>query len=332
MRPFIYDANFKESEETTKATTWISFLDLLPTFFVKEVLFSLASVVGKPLKLDLAMINKTQPSCARVKVQVDLLAEKPEVVQMQFEDQNTIENRVVTVIQYDSLPAYCMKCKIQGHGEDECRVLHPELVQKCFTKKVEELMTAKGLERKESNENINSFAVLNQNVLREEEVVKVEVDNHKQIDGLVDTKVENTPRIADKTEEKLEFEEKEDEEIIEVCGKEDGVVIVYTGDIMLLNGRVNSVVQRGEEKDEGTSQNQLGALVQGEIEEDHNLKKLAVVCPKSQPVQTLHEILSHQGAMKVQDKGCKQNSDVEDRDEKENLQVENMVFNEAGEK
>jgi len=103
MRPFIYDVNFKASEETTKATTWISFPNLLPTFFVKEVLFSLASVVGKPLQLDLATINKPRPSCARVKVQVDLLAEKPEFVQMQLEDENTFENRVVTVkIQYDS--------------------------------------------------------------------------------------------------------------------------------------------------------------------------------------------------------------------------------------
>ncbi|KAK4713782.1 hypothetical protein R3W88_019689 [Solanum pinnatisectum] len=209
MRPFIYDANFKASEETINATTWILFPDLLPTFFVKEVLFSLASVVGKPLQLDLATINKTRPSCARVKVQVDLLAKKPEVVQMQLEDENTLENRVVSVrIQYDSLPAYCMKCKIQGHGKEECRVLHPELVQKyddnqnatqpidnkqlyqgvvksrwkptnrCFTKKVGELMITKGLERKESNENINPFAILNQNVLGEEEVVEVEVDNH----------------------------------------------------------------------------------------------------------------------------------------------------------
>ncbi|KAK6803409.1 hypothetical protein RDI58_001193 [Solanum bulbocastanum] len=180
MRPFIYDAKFKASEETTKATTWISFPDLLPTFFVKEVLFSLASVVGKSLQLDLAMINKTRPSCARVKVQVDLLADKPEVVQLQLEDENTLENRVVTVrIQYDFLPIYCMKCKIQRHG------------------------------------------------------------------------------IADKTEEKLEFEDKGDGEIIEVCGKEDGVATVYTGDIMLLNERVNSAVQRGVEKEEGTSQNQL---------------------------------------------------------------------------
>ncbi|KAK6791350.1 hypothetical protein RDI58_010431 [Solanum bulbocastanum] len=68
MRPFIYDANFQASEETTKAMTWISFPNLLPTFFVKEVLFSLASMVGKHLQLDLATINKTCLSCAGVKV------------------------------------------------------------------------------------------------------------------------------------------------------------------------------------------------------------------------------------------------------------------------
>ncbi|KAG5627195.1 hypothetical protein H5410_012413 [Solanum commersonii] len=207
MRPFIYDANFKAGEETTKATIWISFPDLLPIFFVKEVLFSLASV--------------TRPSCARVKVQVDLLTEKPEFVQMQLEDESTLEKRIINVrIQYDSLLAYCMKCKLQGHGEEECRVLHPELVQqyddtqnttqnidnkqlykgvvksswkptnRSFTKKVGELMNVKGLERKDINENINHFAILNKNVLVEEEVV--EVQNQKQIDEPVVTRVEST--------------------------------------------------------------------------------------------------------------------------------------------
>ncbi|WMV38510.1 hypothetical protein MTR67_031895 [Solanum verrucosum] len=181
MRPFIYDANFKASEETTKAMTWISFPDLLPTFFVKEVLFSLASVVGKPLQLDLATINKPRPSCARVKVQMDLLVEKPEFVQMQLEDENTFENRVVTV-------------KIQ--------ILHPELVQQYedrqktiqqvdkmhsykravkskwkptnrnFTKNAGELMNIKVQESEGTLK--NSFEVLDQPIMRE-------VENHSHI-------------------------------------------------------------------------------------------------------------------------------------------------------
>lgn len=44
-------------------------------FFGKESLFSLASAIGKTIHLDNANINKTRPSCARVKVQVVLLGE-----------------------------------------------------------------------------------------------------------------------------------------------------------------------------------------------------------------------------------------------------------------
>lgn len=48
MRQLIYDKNFKVGEETPMAMAWISFPHLLPTYFVKECLFSLASAVGKP--------------------------------------------------------------------------------------------------------------------------------------------------------------------------------------------------------------------------------------------------------------------------------------------
>ncbi|KAG5599444.1 hypothetical protein H5410_030814 [Solanum commersonii] len=53
MRPLICDAKFNES------------------------IFSLGSTIRKPLHLYMTTINKTRPSCARVKVQVDLLADFP---------------------------------------------------------------------------------------------------------------------------------------------------------------------------------------------------------------------------------------------------------------
>ncbi|MCD7458384.1 hypothetical protein HAX54_038048 [Datura stramonium] len=43
MRPLIYDSFFRVDKETSQAMAWISFSNLLPTFFVKELLFSLAS-------------------------------------------------------------------------------------------------------------------------------------------------------------------------------------------------------------------------------------------------------------------------------------------------
>ncbi|KAG5617651.1 hypothetical protein H5410_017475 [Solanum commersonii] len=126
MRPLIYDAKFKIEEETSQAMACISFPDLKPTFFVKESLFSLASAVGKPIHLDLATVNKTRPSCAKVKVQVDLLADLPKCVEMEIVNSTTTESRVEHVkIKYDFLPKYCKKCML--HNEQECRVLHPEL-------------------------------------------------------------------------------------------------------------------------------------------------------------------------------------------------------------
>ncbi|MCD9642351.1 hypothetical protein HAX54_029082 [Datura stramonium] len=47
------------------------------------------SNTGTPLHLDLATINKTRPSCARVKVLVDLLGKLPDHVRMDIEDKNT---------------------------------------------------------------------------------------------------------------------------------------------------------------------------------------------------------------------------------------------------
>ncbi|KAH0714753.1 hypothetical protein KY284_007658 [Solanum tuberosum] len=199
-----------------------------------------------------------------------------------------------------------------------------------FTKKVGELMTVKGLERKDINENINSFAILNKNVLVEEEVVEVEVQNQKQIDETVVTRVESTHGLDYKTDEKLEMENKEDGEIIEDCGKNDGVVSVYNKDIMLLNGGVSSAMQRGDEEDERTSQNHLSNRL-NLLNADYQIP-LQILDPNEAwyPVQ-LQSSLIHGGIEEVHNmKELAVSSDVEDKEENENLQVENLVFNEAG--
>lgn len=58
MRPLIYDSKFKKDVETPHAMDRISFPDLLPTFFRKATLFSIAWNMGKPIHLDMATINK----------------------------------------------------------------------------------------------------------------------------------------------------------------------------------------------------------------------------------------------------------------------------------
>ncbi|KAH0776097.1 hypothetical protein KY290_007508 [Solanum tuberosum] len=76
----------------------------------------------------MATINKTRPSCARVKVQVDLMANLPKRVEIEVINPETKNTRIEKIkIQYDFLSKYCQTCKLQGHNEEECRSLHPEL-------------------------------------------------------------------------------------------------------------------------------------------------------------------------------------------------------------
>ena len=66
---------FNPEEDTITTIAWISFPSLPPNYFGEEVVFSLALAVGKPLQVDLSTKNKTRPSCARVKVDGNLLTE-----------------------------------------------------------------------------------------------------------------------------------------------------------------------------------------------------------------------------------------------------------------
>lgn len=57
-----------------------------------------------------------------------MLAELPKFVELEVVNENTKIYRVERVkIQYDMLPKYCKQCKLEGHIEATCRVLHPEL-------------------------------------------------------------------------------------------------------------------------------------------------------------------------------------------------------------
>ncbi|KAH0643590.1 hypothetical protein KY289_034564 [Solanum tuberosum] len=130
MRTFKWDPCFDPEEETSTAIAWISFPALPPNFFGKEAVFSLASAVGKPLQVDLATQNKTRPSCARVKVEVDLLGEFPKRINLGMRMKMGEVKEKWIHINYDYVPKYCKSCKLQGHNENECFIIYPELYPK----------------------------------------------------------------------------------------------------------------------------------------------------------------------------------------------------------
>ncbi|WMV35181.1 hypothetical protein MTR67_028566 [Solanum verrucosum] len=139
MRTLIYDVNFKIDEETTKTMAWISFPNLLPTFFGQESLFAIATAVGKPLQLDQATVNKTRPSCTKVRVLVDLAASLPKSVIMKVIDEVTGSVKTETItVKYDYIPKYCLECRMQGHDLHNCRLLHNEVVEEAPVDNIQE--------------------------------------------------------------------------------------------------------------------------------------------------------------------------------------------------
>ncbi|KAG5614280.1 hypothetical protein H5410_014104 [Solanum commersonii] len=118
MRTLKWDPMFNPKEETSIAIAWISLPALLPIFFGNEAIFSLALAVGKPLQVDTATLNKTRP--------------------------REITEKWI-VINYDYVPKYCKSCKLQGHNEKECFIIHPELYPKKDDEEAEKIEKKKAL-------------------------------------------------------------------------------------------------------------------------------------------------------------------------------------------
>ncbi|KAH0687914.1 hypothetical protein KY290_019577 [Solanum tuberosum] len=124
FRVFPWTIGFNPKEETSRAFVWISFPNLPPELFAKQSLLSIASAAGKPIAIDKATQDKSRPSTARVKVEIDLLANLPHRMRIQYVDQKT--GKSVEQFQkfvYDNLSFYCNFCKHQGHNESDCRLL-----------------------------------------------------------------------------------------------------------------------------------------------------------------------------------------------------------------
>lgn len=85
--------------------------DLPPNFIAKESIFSIALVIGKPLTKNMATKNQTRPSCAMVKLDVDLVVKLPQRVRINEEDDVTGEVKSKWIqIQYDYMTKHYKEC------------------------------------------------------------------------------------------------------------------------------------------------------------------------------------------------------------------------------
>lgn len=96
---------FYPNKEISIAIDWISFPSLPQIFFGKEAMFSLATVVGKSLQVDLATQNKTRLSCVKVKVEVDLLGDSKRINMGMKMKNGKIKEKSIN-IRYDYMPKH----------------------------------------------------------------------------------------------------------------------------------------------------------------------------------------------------------------------------------
>ncbi|CAI9108595.1 OLC1v1008239C1 [Oldenlandia corymbosa var. corymbosa] len=68
---------FRFEEDPLVVSIWLSLYDLPVEFMHPEVIFSMASAIGQPLKVDTPTVNITRPSVARFCVEVDLMKDLP---------------------------------------------------------------------------------------------------------------------------------------------------------------------------------------------------------------------------------------------------------------
>lgn len=104
----------------------------------------------------MATRNQTRPSCAKVKIEVDMIAKLPQRVRINKENDDTGEIKSKWIkIQYDYMPKYCKECCLQGHDEATCWTIHPELFEAKKEEDNKETLNEEGKEAEGKNSNSN---------------------------------------------------------------------------------------------------------------------------------------------------------------------------------
>lgn len=80
MRIFKWTPEFDPKAESSLMPIWVSFPELPLHLFDKRALFSIAALLGKPLRIDEPTADRTRPSVARVCIEIDLLQPLHDVV------------------------------------------------------------------------------------------------------------------------------------------------------------------------------------------------------------------------------------------------------------
>ncbi|KAL0913285.1 hypothetical protein M5K25_016733 [Dendrobium thyrsiflorum] len=102
---------------------WVSFPQLRPHLYSPRILYGLASIFGKPLKIDTATSVGSRPSVARVLVEIDITKTYPGKVWLGPDNLGYVQQ-----VTMEEFPSFCASCKCIGHVLGNCRDLYPLVV------------------------------------------------------------------------------------------------------------------------------------------------------------------------------------------------------------
>ncbi|KAG8383586.1 hypothetical protein BUALT_Bualt04G0029100 [Buddleja alternifolia] len=115
MRVLKWTSDFNPTEESPIMPIWIKVFGLRPHWFHRQFLYHVASLIGKPLKLDEATTEIDNPVVARMCVEVNVLKKLHQDVPIQIDGKIRFFK-----VQYEGIPEYCRIYRHRGHSVVAC--------------------------------------------------------------------------------------------------------------------------------------------------------------------------------------------------------------------
>ncbi|XP_060211766.1 uncharacterized protein LOC132639331 [Lycium barbarum] len=146
---------FKPDEDSPIVLVWVLLPGLpfhLHTWnYVKQVV----APIGTPLTMDAATENRTRPSMAKVRVEVNLTKTKLNSIFVGTEDENCPRKGFYQKIEYENVPKFCTHCKILGHSILQCSRVEKKKVEELVNKENRKIMQNNKVQVEESVDDDN---------------------------------------------------------------------------------------------------------------------------------------------------------------------------------
>lgn len=117
MNIFKWSPDFRPEVESPIVPVWVAFEGLPVHLQDKRAVYSIANIIGTPLKVDASTLSVNRPSVARVCVELNVTKNLPQTIWIN----NGSYGGFAQAVKYEYIPPYCSNCNKFGHTTKECR-------------------------------------------------------------------------------------------------------------------------------------------------------------------------------------------------------------------